>query len=572
MIRVKVLCNWCTSRELIDSKWFQKMKPPSTNIEFVSYDNVDFYVILNKPLSSQDYYKAERTIVIQLEPWCDKPFQNWGVKTWGIWAQPDPRKFMHVRDHNTYVNGLHWELTGTYNDLLNIPILKSGLISTVTTSKYFDPGHIFRIDFIKFLEKFHPDISIDVYGFDNCHNFKGYKGSHPIGNKDVGMLPYKYYFHAENNDEYNFITEKIWDSVMAECVCFYWGCPNIDDYVDSACYILLSPNPNDFETNYTIVKKALENDEWSKRVNRIRDEKRRIIGNFNLYPTIENVIKSVRNEPVYVIIHCCTIGSGIKILEGQIKRIKNNQLYNRCRKIIVFTMGPKPVPLDNKIRLSKKIEIRHLSDDSTLAEAFSIKNIPSLNLDMNSKILYIHTKGVKYTVGLDDLSEMCGSKIHNIEYKDGKLNIDSDPIKGYKGCFNPQVFMDLCSVYTRKSENLIYLERCTQWKNYMEYALIEYFEKCIEYLDNYDVVGVNLQEAVGTTPKHFSGNFWWMRMDYLMRHINKVGNHTHSVEFWAASNEGARLKNICSSKINHYNISFPESIYKSMVDNAFKSD
>ena len=31
------------------------------------------------------------------------------------------------------------------------------------------------------------------------------------------------------------LPEKIWDSIMAECVCFYVGCPNIQDWVDPAC-------------------------------------------------------------------------------------------------------------------------------------------------------------------------------------------------------------------------------------------------------------------------------------------------------------------------------------------------
>lgn len=364
--KVKVLCNWCDSHQLLDSKWFEKMKPPGTCVEFVTYDNADFFLILNKPLHDKEYYRPDKTIVITLEPWCDKPSQNWGVKTWGQWAKPDPRKFLSVRSHDTYVNGLHWEITKTYKQLIEEPILKSALISTVTTSKYFDPGHIFRVDFIKYLEKV--GIPVDIYGYDNHHGFKGYKGPHPINNKDMGILPYKYYFHAENNDEYNFITEKIWDSVLAECVCFYWGCPNIRDYVDSSCYIELSPKPEDFEKNANLVRDAINNDEWGKRIQKIRAEKRRIMDTFNLYHVVENVIRGAIEPPIYIVFHCCTLGKGVEILENQIKRIKNTQLYNRCKKIFVFTIGPKQISPENKLRLSQKIHITHISDDPTTAE------------------------------------------------------------------------------------------------------------------------------------------------------------------------------------------------------------
>ena len=38
---------------------------------------------------------------------------------------------------------------------------------------------------------------------------------------------------------------------MAECVCFYVGCPNIQDWVDPACYILL--DQNSFENSLNII-------------------------------------------------------------------------------------------------------------------------------------------------------------------------------------------------------------------------------------------------------------------------------------------------------------------------------
>ena len=47
---------------------------------------------------------------------------------------------------------------------------------------------------------------IDIYGYDNKFGFKAYCGAHPENNKNIGMIPYKYYFHCENNYEKNFVT------------------------------------------------------------------------------------------------------------------------------------------------------------------------------------------------------------------------------------------------------------------------------------------------------------------------------------------------------------------------------
>jgi hypothetical protein len=87
-------------------------------------------------------------------------------------------------------------------------------------------------------------------------------------------------------------------------------------------------------------------------------------------------------------------------------------------------------------------------------------------------------------------------------------------------------------------------------------------------LDTHDVVGVNLSQESGNIPKHFSGNFWWMRYDHFISHLPILGTWSHSVEFWAASSPDTKSYNICSSNVNHYNTEFPDEIYKPLVDEA----
>jgi hypothetical protein len=56
-----------------------------------------------------------------------------------------------------------------------LKIEKMSKISSICSSKYFDEGHIKRIDLLKYLET-KTDILIDIYNQDNNHNFKNYKG------------------------------------------------------------------------------------------------------------------------------------------------------------------------------------------------------------------------------------------------------------------------------------------------------------------------------------------------------------------------------------------------------------
>lgn len=304
--RVKLLCNWNSSEGLC--RQWQKMLPSENNqrenlcwnnFQFTWEDvNVDFYVIINKP-PADEYFEPSRTIVFQMEPWCGGADQTWGVKTWGEWARPDPLKFLQVRSHENYVNNAFWQLAASYDDLKYKTPRKSmgNRISSICSSKYIDPGQKKRIDFLKFLEEVeNADVQIDIYNEDNHHNFRNYRGrADPDKDKDKGIVPYKYYFMFENNAEKNFITEKIWEPLLTETLCFYDGCPNISEHIDPRAYVQL--DMNDFMKSYNIIKQAIKDDLWSKRIDIIRKEKERVLNHFMFFPTVERIIEKEMKMP-----------------------------------------------------------------------------------------------------------------------------------------------------------------------------------------------------------------------------------------------------------------------------------
>jgi len=122
--RIKMLCNWCHSKELCDD-WNRMSQGDYrwNDIEITDDDkNIDFYVIVNRPNWGEKYV-SERTIVLHMEPWCYDPRQNWGVKTWGPWSKPEKSKFLQVRSHDNYLNTTFWQLKTTYNEFMNIGII-----------------------------------------------------------------------------------------------------------------------------------------------------------------------------------------------------------------------------------------------------------------------------------------------------------------------------------------------------------------------------------------------------------------------------------------------------------------
>jgi len=290
IIRIKLICDWCSSSQLINE--FNNMSKGNfkwNNLKIVDNDiNIDYYVIINRSINNE-YYEPQKTILFVMEPYCSNNYQNWGVKTWGVWSNPDKSLFLEIRNHEKYYNNCISQLKETYNELSNNKITKNNnnTISTIISSKYFDPGHIKRIDFLKYIEAKN-ELSLDIYGFDNKHNFKNYINPLSNSEKSVGLIKYKYYINIENNKEKNYITEKFWEAIMCESLIFYDGAPNITEYINPNAFVLI--DLNDFEKSYNIIVESIKNNLWEKNIDIIRYEKYRVLNYFNFFPTLERII------------------------------------------------------------------------------------------------------------------------------------------------------------------------------------------------------------------------------------------------------------------------------------------
>jgi hypothetical protein len=285
---VKLLCNW-TSSESLRELWNKMSKGDYTwnNIRLVTDDNPDYFVVINAPPTGVTP-DPSKTIVFQMEPFMGKNKNNWGD-----WAVPDPSKFFKVCCHNTDYNNNEWNLHKTYNELKTLMIFKNedldGVLSTVLSAKYFDPGHIKRIDFVKYLET--QKLPVHVFG-DNKWEYTDYKGSLPWNQKDDAMFPYKYVFNCENNNVKNYFTEKLIDGILAECLVFYSGCYNIRDFIDERAFVYLELN--NFDDDFKKVKEAMEGNLWEERLPYIRSAKKKILEYLQFFPRLERIIN--KNE------------------------------------------------------------------------------------------------------------------------------------------------------------------------------------------------------------------------------------------------------------------------------------
>ena len=285
-IRVLLLCNWCSSKELCDI-WNKMSKGNYSwnNIKIVWEEPCDYYCVINQP-PSNIRIDTEKTIFFKMEPHMNKNSHLWNKD----WMNIPSNDFKFFGDHDVHFNNNEWHLSKTYMELKNQEIIKEEQLSTILTTilsdKYNDPGHIKRVDFVKFLESKN-DIQVDVFG-GNRFMWNNYKGSLPYHQKDQSILPYKYSFNVENFEIKNYYTEKLIDGILGETLVFYHGCPNIKDLIDERAYVWLELS--NFEKDYEIIKKAIKEDLWSQRINFIREAKQKILDELQFFPRIEKII------------------------------------------------------------------------------------------------------------------------------------------------------------------------------------------------------------------------------------------------------------------------------------------
>jgi len=493
------------------------------DIQICSDDDVDFFVIVNFPFAGE-HYVPERTIIFQMEPWCGEEYQSWGVKTWGDWAKPDTARFLQVRSHDKFLNNVFWLMKSTYSELRVKPIEKTGVLSTMCSEKYFDPGHIKRVDFLRYCDARNDDVvKVDMYAYDNKLGLECWVGPHPPGENDAALLPYRYFIGVENNAEHNFITEKLWEPLLAEALCFYWGSPNASDHIDPRAFIPI--DLDDFESAFATIKTAIETDQWSKRVDVIRNEKQRVLEQLQFFPTIERIFREefrfsnspTDDEVLYhkyfasdiatdlervVFLHSLTKNGDTRILTELLDAIDAAPIRSSIDRIYIVNIG-ESIDLNELGRA--EADGYRLINYSTDTKYFEMATLSVLRLFSSfhdsAQVFYMHTKGASY----DDIFPV-------IE----------------------------------------------DWRHLMAHFLMERGDEAIELLNDFDVVGCNLMEKPNL---HFSGNFWWANASYLVTLESPNLSNRHEAEWWVCTGDGVRIRTLHDSGINHYQQRYPRENY-----------
>lgn len=292
MINVKVIPWWTTpSQFLYYNSKLTKGDNTWNDIKLVDTTYADYYVFINGPNESHDeYYDISKSIIIQMEP-------SSTLARYDHWYSEIVDKVFYFFDTKTHHNGIEWHISKSYTWLMNNQIAKSKTMSSIISDEYQLEGHRKRVNFIKYLhdEDFFEDLygkfSQNGTGTEIMRRLHKHRGSLPYYMKDAGLFPYKYTFNAENTSENGYFTEKIVDAILSECLCFYWGCPNLESFIDGRAFIRL--DLDNIEGSIKFIRDSINNNEYEKRIDIIRVEKKKILNELQLLPTIEGIIKNM---------------------------------------------------------------------------------------------------------------------------------------------------------------------------------------------------------------------------------------------------------------------------------------
>ena len=169
---------------------------------------------------------------------------------------------------------------GSYDQMVNHPpAAKTAMISTVCSSK--QQRHTLHRSRYKFIQKMRALVpELDVFGH----------GVRPVHDKADALDSYRYHIAIENHLCTHHWTEKLADAFLGLCLPFYYGCPNAGDYFPEESHIAIDiRQPEDAAAR---IRKAIRDDEYSRRLPALREARRRVLEEYGLFAVLSKIIEA----------------------------------------------------------------------------------------------------------------------------------------------------------------------------------------------------------------------------------------------------------------------------------------
>jgi hypothetical protein len=271
------------------------------NTLFVASGPGDIYLILNSVLDKEtrlmppelDNVPKDRIWGLHMEP--AEYIQKLGYNT--LTEHRRVGRF-YTNDHSLYKTGgiyipsppfVHWHTGKTFDfhskTLIPEKKIDIGIIvSDLTTLE----GHKKRLQFVEKLDS--SGLNVAIWGRGNgLKRFKNYKGF--VLNKWSAHSISKFTVVMENSIAPYYWSEKVADCILSDSIPFYYGCPNLDDYIPKNSFIKIDIDSP--EAYGHLVEKIQKYDKDSH-YQSVLEAKSLILSKYNLYSFIDAEIRKYR--------------------------------------------------------------------------------------------------------------------------------------------------------------------------------------------------------------------------------------------------------------------------------------
>ena len=200
-------------------------------------------------------------------------------------------------------NANPWFINKSFDELISAESpKKTKLMSVVSSNKAFTEGHRKRLDFVQKLKEYYGD-QLDVFG----------RGINDFDDKWDVLADYKYSIAIENDYCEDWVTEKFFDCLYTETLPFYYGCPNLESYVDKKSFVRI--DINDFDKTIETINLCIKNDEYQIRKEILSSGKIKSLNRDQFFPFMVSILD--------------TMDSNLK--KSKIKLIPNTKTPNKLK-------------------------------------------------------------------------------------------------------------------------------------------------------------------------------------------------------------------------------------------------
>lgn len=233
-IRIKPLWNFSAGSDMLIQLWSKYFE--GTRFQLVD-SSPDFYMVINATSEPLD---PSKTIYFMMEPF--------GEVQYAKWIEGAGNSLLFKGDHKNHLNNCEWHCSWTLQEALSRspPVDRTTGLSIIISDKAADPGQKYRIAVARALDEMQHSgklpFPLEIWGKCASLNFHCYKGELAPYTKDSVLEKFSHHFNAENHSIANYVTEKLYDSILCGCHTLYWGAPNAASFFPPQSFTGLSGN------------------------------------------------------------------------------------------------------------------------------------------------------------------------------------------------------------------------------------------------------------------------------------------------------------------------------------------